>query len=78
MVAGKRYPWKSGDLMLSAPGWAVHNHVSHEADVYELTIQDSPFHLANDSLLWQEDLKRPPILIGSHPGWDTNRAEVGA
>lgn len=76
VVAGKRYPWKAGDLMLSAPGWAVHNHASHEEDVYELTIQDSPFNLANDSLLWQEDLKRPPILIGSHPGWDTNRRDV--
>jgi gentisate 1,2-dioxygenase len=76
VVAGKRYPWRAGDLMLSAPGWAVHNHVSHDEDVYELTIQDSPFNLANDSLLWQEDLRRPPILIGSHPGWDTNRAQL--
>lgn len=76
VVNRKRYEWKSGDLMLSAPGWAIHNHVSHDEDVYELTIQDSPFNLANDSLLWQEDLKRPPILIGSHHGWDTNRAQV--
>lgn len=76
VVGGNTYPWKAGDLMLSAPGWAVHNHVSHEADVYELTIQDSPFHLALDSLLWQENLKHPPVLIGSHPGWETNRSQV--
>lgn len=78
VVAKKRYEWKAGDLMLSAPGWAVHNHVSHDENVYELTIQDSPFNLANDSLLWQEDLKHPPILIGSHHGWDTNRAQVAS
>jgi gentisate 1,2-dioxygenase len=74
VVGGRRYPWKAGDLMLSAPGWVIHNHASHDSDVYELTIQDSPFHLANDSLLWQENLKQPPILIGSHPGWETNRS----
>lgn len=73
VVGGKVYQWKAGDLMLSAPGWEVHNHVSHEEDVYELTIQDSPLHLAMDSLLWQEDMKRDPILIGSHHGWSTNR-----
>jgi gentisate 1,2-dioxygenase len=78
VVGGKVYEWKAGDLMLSAPGWEVHNHVSHQDDVYELTIQDSPLHLAMDSLLWQEDMKRDPILIGSHHGWATNRGDVGA
>jgi gentisate 1,2-dioxygenase len=73
VVGGKVYPWKAGDLMLSAPGWAVHNHASGDADVYELTVQDSPLNLAMDSLLWQEDMKRPPVLIGSHTGWSTNR-----
>ncbi|HLI41552.1 MAG TPA: cupin domain-containing protein [Streptosporangiaceae bacterium] len=77
VVGGKVYQWKAGDLMLSAPGWEVHNHVSHDADVYELTIQDSPLHLAMDSLLWQEDMRRDPILIGSHHGWKTNRDAVG-
>jgi gentisate 1,2-dioxygenase len=76
VVGGKVYQWKAGDLMLSAPGWEVHNHVSHDDDVYELTVQDSPLHLAMDSLLWQEDMKRDPILIGSHHGWNTNRDVV--
>jgi gentisate 1,2-dioxygenase len=76
VVGGKVYQWKAGDLMLSAPGWAVHNHVSHDEDVYELTIQDSPLHLSMDSLLWQENMKGDPILIGSHHGWNTNRDAV--
>jgi gentisate 1,2-dioxygenase/alkylhydroperoxidase family enzyme len=73
VVGGKTVEWKAGDLMLSAPGWAVHHHASHDNAVYELTIQDSPLHLAMDSLLWQENLRAKPILLGSHRGFDTNR-----
>jgi gentisate 1,2-dioxygenase len=73
-IAGRRYTWEAGDLMFTAPGWAIHNHASGPAPVYEITIQDFPLHLAMDSLLWQEDLKHPPILLGSHPAFRTNRA----
>ena len=45
VVEGVKYPWKAGDLMLSAPGWAVHNHASLDEDVYELTVQDSPLNI---------------------------------
>ncbi len=74
LVAGKRYDWEAGDLMFSAPGWAVHHHASGPDDqVYELTVQDQPFHLALESLLWQEDLKKPPRLLGAQPGFRTDR-----
>ena len=73
-VEGKRYEWDAGDLMLSAPGWAVHNHASKEQDVYELTIQDQPMHLALGSLLWHEDLRDEPKLLGLKRGFATNRA----
>lgn len=76
VVGGKQYFWKAGDLMLTAPGWLVHRHASHDEPVYELTIQDSPFHLAQNSLLWQEDLKAPLSLLGSHSGFSTNRAST--
>jgi gentisate 1,2-dioxygenase len=73
-VAGQRYEWEAGDLMFTAPGWAVHHHASGDDDVvYELTVQDQPFHLAMESLLWQEDLGRPARLLGSEPGFATNR-----
>lgn len=76
-VAGKHYEWKAGDLMLSAPGWAIHNHASHDqGPVYELTIQDQPFHIWQESLLWQESLAEPPALLGAQPGFQTNREEV--
>ena len=75
-VAGRRYEWSAGDLMLTAPGWAIHHHASNDEPVYELTVQDSPLHLAMDSLMWQEDLKNPPRLLGSQRGFDTNRASL--
>jgi gentisate 1,2-dioxygenase len=73
VVEGKVYEWKAGDLMLSAPGWGVHNHASYDEPVYELTIQDSPLNIAMESLLWQEDLKRPPAVLGAQEGFRTNR-----
>lgn len=72
-VAGNTYEWKAGDLMLSAPGWAVHNHASYDEHVYELTIQDQPLNIAMESLLWQENLKEPAALLGAQMGFDTNR-----
>lgn len=72
-VEGKRYEWKSGDLMLSAPGWAIHNHASYEEPVYELTIQDSPLNIWMGSLLWQENLAQPMEALGSTGGFSTNR-----
>lgn len=77
MVDGKRYTWKAGDLMLTAPGWTVHNHSSNDENVYELTIQDSPLNIAMGSLLWQEDLKHPMEALGATGGFGTNREVVG-
>jgi gentisate 1,2-dioxygenase len=77
IVNGQRYEWKAGDLMLSAPGWATHHHASDEGElVYELTVQDQPLHIAMESLLWQEDLKRPARVLGSQAGFGTNREQV--
>lgn len=76
VVAGNSYEWGAGDLMLSAPGWAVHNHASYDERVYELTIQDQPLNIVMESLLWQENLKAPPALLGAFPGFETNRIEL--
>jgi gentisate 1,2-dioxygenase len=72
-VEGKRYEWKAGDLMVSAPGWAVHNHASNEESVFELTIQDQPLNIFMESLLWQEDLAYPARILGTDAGFVTNR-----
>lgn len=73
VVEGKKYFWKAGDLMLSAPGWAVHNHASFDEDVYELTVQDSPLNIWMGSLLWQESLDQPIESLGMTGGFATNR-----
>jgi len=73
IVEGKKYLWKAGDLMLTAPGWAVHRHASDNEDVYELTVQDSPLNIYLGSLLWQEDLSRPLESLGLTGGFATNR-----
>jgi gentisate 1,2-dioxygenase len=78
IVAGNRYEWQAGDLMLSAPGWAVHNHASYDEYVYELTVQDQPLNIYMESLLWQEDLKHPAALLGSAVGFGTNRGKLAA
>ena len=78
IVQGQRFDWKAGDLMLSAPGWAVHNHASKDEAVYELTIQDSPINIAMGSLLWQENLAQPFAVLGAESGFETNRELVGA
>lgn len=78
IVAGNRYEWKAGDLMLSAPGWAVHNHASYDEYVYELTVQDQPLNIFMESLLWQEDLKHPAVVLGAETGFSTNRKQEAA
>ena len=75
-VEGKVYEWKAGDFMLTAPGWAVHNHAATEGVVYELTIQDQPINIIMESLLWQEDMKKPWHILGAEYGFDTNREKV--
>ena len=76
-VEGKIYEWKAGDLMLSAPGWGVHNHASYDEPVYELTIQDQPLNIAMESLLWQESLQQPMKVLGAQAGFATNRKVEG-
>lgn len=78
-VDGKQYEWESGDLLLTAPGWAVHNHASTgDEPVYELTIQDQPLNIIMESLLWQEDMKEPWQVLGAQTGFDTNRDKVAS
>ena len=64
--------------MLSAPGWGVHNHASYDEAVYELTIQDQPLNIFMESLLWQEDLKHPFTVLGTHAGFETNKEKLQA
>jgi gentisate 1,2-dioxygenase len=77
-VDRRKFGWKSGDLMLSAPGWAVHNHASGDEGCKILTVQDHPLHIANESLIWQESLKGPIVKLGSEAGIETNLGKIVA
>ncbi|WP_157432577.1 hypothetical protein [Aeromicrobium sp. Root472D3] len=76
VVEGQRYEWAAGDLMLSAPGWAAHQHFISDEGARVLTVQDHPLHTSNASLVWQEDIEHGEILIlGSEAGFETNIAD---
>ncbi|WP_421849262.1 AraC family ligand binding domain-containing protein [Novosphingobium sp.] len=77
IVGGQRVDWAAGDIMLSAPGWAVHGHSIGPEGAVILTIQDHPLHIGSESLIWQENVDGGPILtLGSEAGFQTNLADV--
>ena len=77
-VQGRKFDWKAGDLMLSAPGWAVHNHAAGDQGANVLTIQDHPLQIAQESLMWQETLKDSIVKLGAEEGIRTNLAQAVA
>jgi gentisate 1,2-dioxygenase len=77
-IGGHRIEWGPGDLVFIAPAWEVHHHASGDRPVYQLAVQDNPLHLAMGSLVWQEDLRDRPRLLGAEPGFTTNRHALTA
>lgn len=77
-VGAERLEWKAGDLILSAPGWAMHSHHSKNESTSALTIQDHPLQIAMESLIWQERMQEPIITLGSQGGFESNRAQFVA
>ena len=68
VVDGERFDWAAGDLMLSAPSWSEHAHGSSKEGASVLTIQDHPFQIGIESLIWQEEMGGPILTLGSEPG----------
>ncbi|MNY05415.1 5-nitrosalicylic acid 1,2-dioxygenase [compost metagenome] len=77
-VNGVRLDWKAGDLILSAPGWAMHSHHSGTETTSALTVQDHPLQIAMESLIWQERMQEPILALGSQSGFESNRAQLAA
>lgn len=75
-VNGQRIEWSEGDLLLSAPGWAMHSHHSGENGASALTVQDHPLQIAMESLIWQERIQEPIIALGSQPGFESNLSSI--
>lgn len=68
IVDGRRFDWEAGDLMLSAPNWTEHAHGSSIEGAAVLTIQDHPFQIGAEALIWQERMGGPILALGSEPG----------
>jgi gentisate 1,2-dioxygenase len=76
VVNGQRIDWGPGDLLLSAPAWSEHAHYMGDEVTWTLTIQDHPFHIGLDSLVWQEHVDGPVLTLGTESGFQTNLAAV--
>jgi gentisate 1,2-dioxygenase len=61
--------WGPGDLVITAPGWGIHSNGTCDEEAYTFTLQDSALHGALNTGLFQEYMRRPPVLLGSHPGF---------
>jgi gentisate 1,2-dioxygenase len=68
IVDGERFHWEAGDLMLSAPSWSEHSHGFAPEGAMVLTVQDHPFQIGIESLIWQERMDGPILTLGSEPG----------
>jgi gentisate 1,2-dioxygenase len=68
IVDGQHFEWQAGDLMLSAPSWSEHAHGASKEGFAVLTIQDHPFQIGIESLIWQEKMDGPVLTLGSEPG----------
>lgn len=68
VVDGQYFRWEAGDFMLSAPSWSEHAHGSSPEGATVLTIQDHPFQIGVESLIWQEKADGPILTLGSEPG----------
>src|SRR3546814_15342175 len=75
-VGSQRLDWKAGDLILSAPGWAMHSHHSGTETTSALTVQDHPQQIAMESMIWHERLQKPILARGSQGGSESNRAQL--
>lgn len=70
IVDGERVEWEAGDLLFSAPSWSEHAHGSNEATGGAIfTVQDHPFQIGIESLIWQEKMDGPILTLGSEPGY---------
>jgi gentisate 1,2-dioxygenase len=68
-VDGELVEWSAGDLLLSAPSWSEHAHGKElDQDISIFTVQDHPFQIAIESLIWQESMTGPILTLGTEPG----------
>jgi gentisate 1,2-dioxygenase len=70
--------WKAGDLQFAAPAWSAHRHASGPNGLRGLTVQDHPFMIGMDALIWQERVDGPVLRLGGDVGAETNLVKAMA
>jgi gentisate 1,2-dioxygenase len=78
-VNGVEVEWNAGDLAYTAPGWSPHaNGSRNHSGGTALTVQDHPFQIATESLIWQEGDDTPILLLGAQEGFEATEAVLVA
>ncbi|QBJ97753.1 gentisate 1,2-dioxygenase [Rhodococcus sp. ABRD24] len=72
VVEGKKIRWSAGDLVLTAPAWALHTNGSCSQQPYTFAMQDAALVASMNASVVQEYVGQQPILIGSHSGFNTS------
>jgi len=63
-VAGERYEWEAGDMVIT-PAWSTHGHANDgDETVLGLTVHDVPLLYNAGALLWQEVLDEELAVLG--------------
>jgi len=63
-IAGQRYEWEAGDLVI-APAWSTHGHMNDgDETVIGITVHDVPLLYNVGALLWQEILSDKLEVLG--------------
>lgn len=70
IVEGEEILWGPGDLVITAPAWGRHSNGTCDREAYTFTVQDASLHGALNSSVHQEYMNRPPVLLGSHAGFE--------
>lgn len=72
VVEGKTFDWTAGDLVLTAPAWALHTNGSASQQPYTFAMQDASLLSSMNASVVQEYVGQPPSLVGSHVGFNTS------
>ena len=72
VVEGQTIRWGAGDLVLTAPAWALHTNGSSSQQPYTFAMQDAALMASMNASVVQEYVGQQPILIGSHAGFNTS------
>lgn len=70
IVEREEITWGPGDLVLTAPAWAMHSNGRFDREAYTFAIQDNALLAAMNSTILQEYVNRPVVHLGARAGFE--------